>query len=177
MNIRDRFFEQPEWNRILCGQGDFRTMLSELFEKHRLTIDVDAFIEYWLTKDLNWNVDVLKFAEELKYSGHVLHIATNQDRIRGRHIREHVKIKRLFTEVITSADVGINKPSIEFFQKLRERLLKNSSGTPVLIDDDQRNIGTAHAAGFKGIYFNPDLDPNASIESLDTALNTLLAGQ
>lgn len=114
------------------------------------------FIEYWLSHDLNWNLEVLELAAELKSAGHALYIATNQDKIRGDFIKSQAKVGQLFKGVFTSAKLGVCKPSPGFYQRIRAEYFLNSTEDILVIDDDPRNIEAAKQLQWQGVCFDPD---------------------
>jgi putative hydrolase of the HAD superfamily len=169
-DIQAKIFERPHWIEIIMGRAAFRPHLAKIFNTYRLNLDPEVFVEYWLQRDLNWYKEVLDLAEGLKDSGHDLYIATNQDQIRGQHIRRQVEVQRLFQAVFTSADIGVAKPDDAYFRDIARRFDDDSSKVFLVIDDDIRNIKAAESIGWRGCHFDPDLDPESSIARLRKAL-------
>lgn len=167
-------FRQPRWNEILCGRQGFRDHLRLAFDAARVTCSPDAFIEFWLANDLDWYTGVLELAEHLKASGHQLFIATNQDALRSAHIRQQPAVARLFDDVLTSADLGVCKPSVEFYTAVRRRLLLSSDAECIVVDDGQQNIEAAASVGWRGIRFDPDLLASHTPEYLASEIRSLL---
>jgi putative hydrolase of the HAD superfamily len=172
--VRDELFQQPEWNEIISGRRSFREKLSATFLRHGIRLPAEEFIQFWLTNDLNWYPEVLELAMDLRKAGHMLYIASNQDTLRGHHIRQQKEVAALFSDVLTSADLGVCKPSSDFYRKIREQYFSGSAKDLVAVDDDSRNIEAAAQDGWRGCCFNPDIDPSHSIEFLRTSLEPLL---
>jgi putative hydrolase of the HAD superfamily len=131
-------------------------------------------IQYWLSKDLNWYPGVLNVAADLKAAGHSLYIATNQDILRSNFIRRQAEVGTVFKHVFTSSDLGICKPNPAFYCQIIERFFADSADGLIVIDDDYRNIAAAEQNNFKGLCFNPDLEPLHNAEHLRAALINLL---
>jgi putative hydrolase of the HAD superfamily len=173
-SVKAALFQQPMWNEIICGRQHFRDHLRMVFQAARLTCSPDEFIEFWLANDLNWYTRVLELADHLKASGHELFIATNQDAIRSAHIRKQRAVTQLFDDVFTSADLGVCKPTVEFYTAVRRRLPVTSDVDCIVIDDAQRNIEAAASVGWRGVLFDPDLLPSHTPEYLASELRNLL---
>jgi putative hydrolase of the HAD superfamily len=173
-SVTAALFQQPAWNEILCGRQSFRDHLQVVFGAARVARSPDEFIEFWLANDLNWYTGVLELAEHLKASGHQLFIATNQDALRSAHIRKQPAVTRLFEDVVTSAELGVCKPSAEFYTAVRQRLLLSADVECVVIDDGQRNIEAAASVGWRGILFDPDLLASHTPAYLASELRSLL---
>lgn len=116
----------------------------------------------------------MELARELKTEGHELYLGTNQDAVRTEYIRRQAETTSVFNRVYPSYELGVCKPSSEFYSKLLQKLCPQSSEKTVVIDDDQRNIQAAEQIGLIGLYFNPDLDQNHSTNSLREALASVL---
>ena len=171
--IQAKLFPTTQWTDILVGNEAFERHLASLFRQHNLTISVDTFIDYWLSKDLNWHPDVLGLFRDLKSQGHQLFIATNQDKVRANFLRNLPEVQELFSEVFASSDLGFVKPSPDFFRCLKQKLGARDTRV-VFVDDSLNNVSAADELGFLGIHFDPDLDPNSSVMSLRAALSPLL---
>ena len=69
---------------------------------------------------------------------------------------EHINLKKYFTGIFTSDEIGYPKPKPEFFSFV----LKKAAITPdscIMVGDDlQADILGAKQLGIKGIYFNPN---------------------
>jgi putative hydrolase of the HAD superfamily len=172
--VRDELFQQPEWNEIISGRRNFREKLAATFLHHGIQLGAEEFVQFWLSKDLNWYPEVLELATDLKNAGHLLYVATNQDTLRGRYIRQQKEVTALFSDVFTSADLGVCKPSSDFYRQIREQYFAGSAKDLVVVDDDQRNIDAAIQDGWRGCCFNPDIELSHSIEFLRAKLGSLL---
>lgn len=171
--IQTKLFPLTIWTNILIGNDSFERHLASLFYDHNLNLSADTFIDYWLSKDLNWYPDVLGLFRELKSQGHQLIMATNQDKIRADFLRNLPEVQKLFSDIFASSDLGFVKPSHDFFRSLKQKL--GASDVPVaFVDDSINNVNAAEELGFLGIHFDPDLDPNANITNLKASLASKL---
>jgi HAD superfamily hydrolase (TIGR01509 family) len=171
VDLRNQIFKQPEWNEMLCGRMDFNEHLTKIFTAHTSRAKPKDFIKYWLANDLNWNRAVVEVAGEFRADGHFTYIATNQDRIRGEHIRKQPETADCFTKVFTSADFGVAKPDLQFFRQLKASV---ESEPAIMVDDDPSNIAAAKDCGFLGLCFNPDVEISHTTDWLRESLSQLL---
>lgn len=169
-HVRSLLFQQPEWNEIISGRGDFRKRLEETFRVNGLSLTAEVFVDYWLSRDLNWRQDVLTVASNLKKAGHSLFIATNQDRVRANFIKNQQEITSIFEGVFTSSELGVCKPSPAFFETIQGQKFSGINDIFIMIDDDPRNVEAANSLGWRGLTFNPDLEKSHSIEFLKATL-------
>lgn len=169
-----QLFHQPEWDQILSGSFNFKVRIQDVLAKASVETSTEGFIDYWLSKDLNWRFDVLTFASDLKAKGHSIYIATNQDRIRGAHIAQQPEI-RAFDGIFSSCSLGITKLHSDFFRRIQDELGFSADGNFYVIDDDTRNLDAAERIGWKSFHFNPDLDDSHSLLSLECSLKRALS--
>lgn len=69
---------------------------------------------------------------------------------------ENAKIGKFFDNIITSEDVGSQKPKEEFFTKMLEVAGAKKNNSVVIGDDIVVDILGAHNAGIDQIWFNPN---------------------
>jgi putative hydrolase of the HAD superfamily len=164
-------FSPVDWSEILCGRGDFREKIAQVIQANGYSISTDEFIEYWLSRDLNWYPDILTFAKSLKERGHSLYIASNQEHLRATNIRGLVEIKSIFEKVFTSSDVGVAKPNVDFFSRIREQEFVRSSEEFIFIDDSEANVAAAATDGWKAVHFKPDFNVAHDVDYLRARLS------
>ncbi len=119
-----------------------------------------------MSNDLNWYPEALAFADEMSQGGHQIYIATNQDKIRTNYILEQEKISQRFERLISSCDLGVCKPSPEFYFRLIDELDARRAEQIIIVDDGQKNIETATKVGLKAIHFDPDIEDAHNIDFL-----------
>ncbi len=62
-----------------------------------------------------------------------------------------------FDQVFASCELGVAKPSAEFFSRIQEHLKVAVEGL-CLIDDSERNVAAAKIAGWRGIWYRGPSD-------------------
>jgi len=94
------------------------------------------------------NHTVMKFVEECKDFGYRLVIASNASKGSFEWRNGKYNIMRIFDGRIISSDIGMRKPSKEFFKYMIDVLGFNSNEI-LFIDDSARNIESAESLGIK----------------------------
>lgn len=172
--IMAKIFDQPRWNDIISGRLEFKKQLEETFQKAQVKVKVNDFIDYWLSNDLNWYPETLAFADEMSQGGHQVCIATNQDKIRTNYILEQEKISQRFERLISSCDLGVCKPSPEFYLRLIDELDARRAEQIIIVDDGQKNIETATKVGLEAIHFDPDIEDAHNITFLKQQVSLVI---
>lgn len=132
--------------------------INDFLKKYHLKITSDEFLDYWLSRDCNINIDTLKWIKMQKESGHIFHVASNQPHIRMNYLlKNYTETFCLFDEIFTSAKLGVAKPHPDFFNLIKKKL-DVSFKEICLIDDDKKNIQTAQALGMETILFRDKND-------------------
>jgi putative hydrolase of the HAD superfamily len=83
-------------------------------------------------------------------------VLSNADSTLSARLRDTYAIAALFDDIVCSADVGVAKPDPRIYALAAERLGLPPSAC-VFIDDLERNIEAAHAAGMHAVHFRVDL--------------------
>lgn len=175
LGIQKQIFDPIYWHPTITGKSAIEPRLRALFATHALSATADQFISYWLERDLNWRNEVIELAKDLAGQKNELFIATNQDHVRGRFIKEQAIVTSIFSDVYYSARLGVAKPDVAFFLSIEKCFSASPAEAMILIDDDQKNIESASRAGWQAIRFDPDLDPGSSIDALRTELLALIS--
>ena len=102
--------------------------------------------EFFNARDLY--PDVRPCMEELKAGGYTVGIAGNQTARAGRLIRE-LKLPADF--IVTSDDLGVEKPDVAFFEQLIERHELAPGATAYVGDRYENDILPAQKAGMYGV--------------------------
>lgn len=113
----------------------------------------EAVADWWAYKRL-LNEDLLNLAARLR-GDYKIGLLSNADEGLERRLQEDLKIFDRFDDVINSARVGMAKPDPRIYALAAERL-GVAPGEAVFVDDLQRNIDAALAAGMRGIHFLGD---------------------
>ena len=144
-----------KWGDIIRGKIDLNEHLQTVFQEELfkdLTITPQQYTQYWLSKDLHINQDILNLVQSLKTA---CYLGTNQESLRTSHILNTVG--PCFKGCFASYEIGFIKPEQEFFQHIQKTL----SLTPhelLLIDDTKNNIEGAQKCGWHVYHYQNDID-------------------
>ncbi|HEX5940276.1 MAG TPA: HAD family phosphatase [Dehalococcoidia bacterium] len=115
---------------------------------------VPEAIADWLAYKRVLNEDLLNLAARLR-GDYKIGLLSNADERLEQRLQEDLKIFDRFDDVINSARVGLAKPDPRIYALACQRLEVQPEET-VFVDDLQRNIDAAEAAGMYGIHFLGD---------------------
>jgi len=90
--------------------------------------------------------------ERLGAAGHVLHYLSNMPQPFAAHLESAYPMHRWFRDGVFSSRVGVIKPDPAIFALAQQRLGLAPAAT-LFIDDSQRNVAAARAAGWQALHF------------------------
>ena len=132
-----------DWSLVLKGLVDSHQHFKNMFEKLKIEVSVDEFVEYWLKNDLNVNIEILQVIELIK--GPKLYVGTNQDRCRTLVLEE--TFGSYFDKIFSSYKIGAMKPELEFYRHI-ESDLKLQSKEIAFVDDSKSHVEAAAQLGW-----------------------------
>ena len=98
--------------------------------------------------------DVVASVRSWTDAGVTVVLATNQEHRRVEYLRERLRAVLPVTDILYSADIGVEKHDERFFALASARLgLVEGAPAPVLLDDDLRNVETARRCGWSAVHF------------------------
>jgi putative hydrolase of the HAD superfamily len=145
------------WREIEVGRGDRETWLREAHValEQRAGTSLPPLHEDWRAQQrlIARNVELV---ERLRppYRTSVL---SNADTTLVERLRDGWRIHHLFDDVVCSADVGLAKPDPRIYALAAERMRLPASAC-VFVDDLERNLEPARAAGMHTVHFRVDED-------------------
>ena len=178
-NFKKDFGVSPKiLSDLFCGDfitsmsqaADLRPFINKFLNRYKLNISADDFLEYWLSRDANFNPNVLSWLVLQKKSGHHLHVASNQPEVRMNYILANFSEQMsIFENIFTPFRLGFIKPEKQFFTSARD-ILKTTFSDLCLIDDDIINIKAAASLGMSTILYQ-DADSLLSFNNVRTKSN------
>lgn len=151
-SVLDNLFTGP----FLIAQQRTKNLsrfIAPFLEKYNIPLDVDGFMEYWLSRDMRVIQPVWEWIKKEKAKGHSFHIASNQPHVRMDYILEHLpEWNEVFDCVFTSARLGVSKSEQDFFIYAKN-ILKVPYQEMCLIDDTEHNISVAKSLGMHAVLF------------------------
>ena len=151
-----------------------RITLAEMYEliwrDAGIVVDADTNAAFMEADDRSWcyrNERTLAWMKALKSRGYKIGILTN---MAPRFAREH--FRSAFADFIAQADAmvisgdeGIVKPQREIYDLLRGRIALPAASL-LFVDDLERNVAAARAAGWQAIRFETNDQVEADFERL-----------
>lgn len=110
------------------------------------------FFDYWLTRDVHLNLQLLDAVRRLRGSGAKLFIATNQEHIRAFHLWSVLGLRHYFDDMFYASRFGIGKQRPEFYGRV-EALIGPQDEPPLFFDDSVRVVATAAAHGWESVLY------------------------
>lgn len=138
----------------LRGDGDFVALLADHLARAGNPADPqEVFAAVWLAIEVDPASRPL--VERLRSSGLGVHLGTNQERHRARHMRTVLGYDDLFDVSCYSCDLGAAKPDPAYFVEAVARV-GDDAGSVLFIDDRADNVAAARAVGLRAEQWELD---------------------
>lgn len=138
------------------GEIDLKDHLAPFIASLGRTDAPEAFLAEWHESENHPNLPLWEVVRVLRSEGWRIHLATNQERHRMRHLMEKTGLDALVDGEYASCTVGHRKPTHEYFAEVTRRL-GVSPERIVFFDDAEENVAAARRAGWEA-YVYQDLD-------------------
>lgn len=150
--IVETMYASETWRQLEVGIGDREAWLAEahLALEGRAGRPLPPLHQHWREQQrlIAPNIELIDRLRG-RYRTAVL---SNADNTLRHRLREVHRIDHLFDDIVCSADVGMAKPDPRVYALASERLGLAPSEC-VFIDDLDRNVEAARAAGMRGVHF------------------------
>lgn len=144
-----RDFFQGDFQKALIGQADLMQLITAAPELWGNS-NPDTLLQEWFSFEEELNQPILEVVQALRAQGLRCYVATNQERYRGRYIRETMLVNQ-FDDYFISAFVKAKKPEKAFFEFAINSILQDIPDiTPektLFIDDSPEHIDGAQQLG------------------------------
>lgn len=164
---RDRFaadlFATEE--DALAGRRTFAEVLDEVTARWGLPEEAARLRDCWCEAEVDAGMAAL--VREVRAAGTPCHLVTNQNELRAAYLRERLGYDALFDRLFVSCELGLTKSDDGFFARVASEL-GLPPGRLLVVDDTERHVVAARAAGLQGLHW--------SLEDGLPALRRLLAG-
>jgi putative hydrolase of the HAD superfamily len=152
------------------GRAQLEQVLKPYLETWPWSGTLAEFLEVWFRAESAVDGDVLGVAAELRRSGLPCFVASVQERLRARYLRDDMGLARSFDGFFFSCDVGRRKSDVAYFAEVARR----SGYAPealLLIDDTPACVDTARSAGWHAVQFTSAPALRASLAQLGLAVD------
>jgi 2-haloacid dehalogenase len=161
----------PDWNEQQDAGYPLHQATEELIAKHpEWENEIKAYYGRWLEMLGDAIHETVEIFHQLKKSNkYKLYALTNWSAELFPHARERFEFLKWFDGIVVSGEEKMKKPSVEFYQIVLDRYHLDTD-TTIFIDDSQRNIKGAEAAGIRGIHFHNAEQLKRELRQLGIAL-------
>ena len=162
--IQEHFFK-PHWPDILRGKACLDPVLSDVLATVAPDVGAERFKQYWFARDADRNEALFEDIAQLRETGIVAHLATDQEHARAAYLWKQLEFERHFDAMHYAAEVGATKLEPEFY-----RIVTARTGLPAsaigFIDDRAGNIDAARCAGWLGYVWTPRSRLHEALQSM-----------
>lgn len=147
----DLFFS-TFWDKVVTGKLALRPTLKQALSGIANQDQIDALVAYWFRMDARLDEGVLGDLKRVQAAGIPIWFATNQDHERSSYLWNTLKLKDRAERLVSSAQIGVAKPSPAFFEAL-QNMTGIAASEHLLIDDSAGNVGAAQSAGWHAVQW------------------------
>jgi epoxide hydrolase-like predicted phosphatase len=148
-------------NAVNLGQMPWRDFIATVAQKTGQS--VEAVSELYKTERID--PQVMGYVAQLRKKGYKTAILTNAHHEFLEPVMVATKLNDLFDVIVISSREGIIKPAPEIFALTLQRL-GVTPAEAIHIDDIQRHVEAAQAAGLHGIYYQNFEQMKRAVEAL-----------
>jgi len=147
-------FFKGVFQECLVGQADLKEEVAKRLRDWKWEGDVDAFLQHWFSAESAINYETVDIIKDLRSRGKICYLITNQEKYRSEYLTEKLDVDALVDGFFSSSELGVKKPSKEFYTTVLERIGYTGEAKDVFyVDDDMKNIDSARQIGFDTFYY------------------------
>jgi HAD superfamily hydrolase (TIGR01509 family) len=140
----------PGEARALVGEGDLITVVARLLPRHVTGLSPQQFLDRWLAENIQLNEELLALLPLLRVAQ--IYLATNQEPVRGRRIRQLYAGRPGVTGILLSHELGFSKPDRAFFDAALAHVGRRPDEC-LFVDDKPLYVAGAAEAGIPGLLY------------------------
>ena len=144
-----RAFFEPHFGSIVRGLEPIEPRLTEALQEIAPAVTAQALMAYWFEKDAALDHALLDALAPYRAGSLQLHLATVQEHRRADYLWHTLGLKHHFDGLCHSAIVGHAKPDPAYYAAVEART-GFAAHELLLLDDSERNVAAAIAAGWQG---------------------------
>jgi putative hydrolase of the HAD superfamily len=151
--LRGAFFA-PHWPEVIVGRSTIEPTLAASLAAIGADASVEDVLECWFEADFVVVPEVVAAVNAWASDGATIVLATNQEHRRVDYLRERLGALLPVSDMLYSADLGVEKHDPRFWAAAAARLGRaGTDAVPVLLDDDLRNVACARRCGWSAVHF------------------------
>ncbi|MEJ1972059.1 MAG: HAD-IA family hydrolase [Lacunisphaera sp.] len=145
------FFNGP-FPECIRGRLDLKEVITPYLVEWGWPRSVEDLLAFWFTCEHVLCSEALACVRALTRKGHVCVLGTNQEKYRAAYLRREMRLAEEFDRIFVSCDLGAAKPAVAFFAHIQEQL-QCPPRSLCLVDDSEKNVAGARAAGWHAIWY------------------------
>jgi putative hydrolase of the HAD superfamily len=160
--LQEKFFKRY-WRAIMLGRLDMFEGLRSCWPSLDCRTSPDEFVKYWFANDCTIDAAVLDTVREWRsHTGRCV-LATNQEHYRARYLWNERGLSEHFDAMHYSAELGAEKPEVEFFRLVHVRLGTGTANDVFFLDDAPANVIAAAQFGWRAQRYKTVVDLKGAI--------------
>ena len=149
-----RAFFEGKFTDCLLGKADLAQVLPPYLVEWGWTGTCEEFMQLWFSVEDAVDVRMLGAAQELRGSGMICCLASNQEVHRSEYLRTVMGLAAEFDTLFFSCEIGAKKPDARFYEAV-ETALGLSGAQIAFWDDSPRHVAAAQERGWQAeLYTN-----------------------
>jgi putative hydrolase of the HAD superfamily len=156
--LHEHFFA-PHWDDIVLGRAELMEQLTTALQKIAPHVSPATVVSYWFERDSRVVAPLLTQLSLVRAAGIRVYLATNQEHLRAAYLMERLGLAHHVDGIFYSARLGVKKPDMEFFAKVRAAVGLRGDEM-LLIDDSRQNIEAAVKAGWQALHWTTHSSPD-----------------
>lgn len=157
-------FFRDSFNDCLVNKIALEDLLPPFLQSWGWRHGVEEFIRFWLETDNSPRPELIDFASELRSSGILVGVATNQEQHRAAYLRKQMRFAELFDRVFVSCELGCRKPDRAYFNAITAEL-RLPPDAIIFFDDDPKYVAAARECGWDAQIFISTQECRAAVKA------------
>lgn len=176
-----KIINKKYWNRLECGEISKREVLEGRFHEFFSVYDFDLSIvsqfnqayQVYLGNIVCYNTHAEETIQILKAK--YLQYATTNGTITAQRLKlEKSGLNEVFDDVFISEEIGFEKPSVDYYKKVFQRIGSNNSEEYLMIGDSlTSDMQGGNNVGIMTCWFNPRKKKNDTKIKIDYEIHDL----
>jgi putative hydrolase of the HAD superfamily len=148
-----REFYRGVFLESLGGKADLKEIIEPYLKEWGWPKAVDDYLNEWFAYEHVLDQEITDYIQKLRKLGMKCYVATNQEKYRAQYMLDKMGFKDSFDKLYASAHLGVQKPDIQFFQKVLDDIKANKDEV-LFWDDSEENVVAAKKFGINSEYFD-----------------------
>ena len=142
-----RQFFRGSYELAMSGKADLFEVLPAALEQWNWQGSVEEFADVWFRSCADCDPAAVEIVRALRSQGVICYAASNQDNRRAVFLDSLPWISQTFHRRFYSCQLGVKKPSADYFELIRREAAVPSQSI-LFVDDNVENVDGARACGW-----------------------------